>query len=198
MMTGLLLAVILYRPIYNEMYALTDVTQKTERTDAQTIQQEASVSASNDTIITTQTVLVFTDGTQHRESVIKSRSTEVQPVVKKEILLSGNAYWWMVTLIIIQIVLVTMVYGPIAAFLVELFPTRIRYTSMSLPYHIGNGVFGGLTPLIATSLYELSKSEQLPAGDPVAGLWYPIVISAMCFIVGMIFLPRKIRADVTE
>ncbi|MBK7652331.1 MAG: hypothetical protein IPJ20_18710 [Flammeovirgaceae bacterium] len=64
----------------------------------------------------------------------------------------------MIALVVVQVLLVTMVYGPIAAFLVELFPTRIRYTSMSLPYHIGNGIFGGLTPFIATSLYESSKS----------------------------------------
>jgi MHS family proline/betaine transporter-like MFS transporter len=89
-----------------------------------------------------------------------------------------------------------MVYGPIAAFLVELFPTKIRYTSMSLPYHIGNGVFGGLVPLIATSLYELSKTESNPGGDPFAGLWYPIGIAATCFVVGMIFLKHKKNADV--
>jgi MHS family proline/betaine transporter-like MFS transporter len=97
----------------------------------------------------------------------------------------------MVGLITIQVIFVTMVYGPIAAFLVELFPTKIRYTSMSLPYHIGNGIFGGLTPLIATSLYEFSKTESNPAGDPVAGLWYPIIVAAICFVIGMIFLSNK-------
>ena len=110
--------------------------------------------------------------------------------------LAGINYWMMIGLILIQVILVTMVYGPIAAFLVELFPTRIRYTSMSLPYHIGNGVFGGLVPLIATSLYEWSKTDAQPAGDPLAGLWYPIGIAAICFIIGMIFLKNSKSVEV--
>ncbi|HEX7014364.1 MAG TPA: MFS transporter, partial [Cyclobacteriaceae bacterium] len=101
-------------------------------------------------------------------------------------------------LIFIQIVLVTMVYGPIAAFLVELFPTRIRYTSMSLPYHIGNGVFGGLTPLIASSLYEASRLRNPPGGDPYVGLLYPIAVAAITLIIGLIFLSNKRRADVND
>ena len=71
-----------------------------------------------------------------------------------------------------------MVYGPIAAFLVELFPTRIRYTSMSLPYHIGNGVFGGLTPFIALLLTTINT------GDKLVGLMYPIIISAFVLLLG--------------
>jgi fluoride ion exporter CrcB/FEX len=104
----------------------------------------------------------------------------------------------MVGMVLIQVILVTMVYGPIAAFLVEIFPTRIRYTSMSLPYHIGNGVFGGLTPFIATYLYETSKSESRPGGDPFAGLWYPIVIASITFVIGMIFLRNKKKGEVMQ
>jgi MHS family proline/betaine transporter-like MFS transporter len=112
--------------------------------------------------------------------------------------LGGAGFWAMTGLVLIQLVLVTMVYGPIAAFLVELFPTRIRYTSMSLPYHIGNGIFGGLVPFIATALYESSKSEANPAGDPFAGLWYPIGVAAICFIIGMIFLSNRKIAEVVD
>ena len=104
----------------------------------------------------------------------------------------------MVGLVLIQVVLVTMVYGPIAAFLVELFPTKIRYTSMSLPYHIGNGIFGGLVPFIATSLYESSKTDTNPGGDPFAGLWYPIIVAGLCFIIGMITLKNRKIANVTD
>lgn len=87
---------------------------------------------------------------------------------------------FMLTLLVfIQVIFVTMVYGPIAAFLVELFPTNIRYTSMSLPYHIGNGVFGGLVPLIGT--YMVDKT-----GDIYSGLYFPIVIALMTFIIGTI------------
>jgi MFS family permease len=87
-------------------------------------------------------------------------------------------------------ILVTMVYGPIAAALVELFPTRIRYTSMSLPYHIGNGWFGGLLPPIAVALVAAT-------GNIYAGLWYPIAIAAMTFIVGLIFVPETKDVDIT-
>jgi MFS family permease len=84
-------------------------------------------------------------------------------------------------LLIVMVIYVTMVYGPIAAFLVELFPTRIRYTSMSLPYHIGNGWFGGMLPLLATAIVA-------SAGNIYAGLWYPIIVAAMTVIVGGLFL----------
>lgn len=87
----------------------------------------------------------------------------------------------LVGLVFVQVFWVTMVYGPIAAFLVELFPTRIRYTSMSLPYHIGNGVFGGLVPLIGTYLVDRT-------GDMHAGLYYPIAVALMTFVIGALFL----------
>jgi MFS family permease len=90
----------------------------------------------------------------------------------------------LVLLIFIQVLFVTMVYGPIAAFLVELFPTKIRYTSMSLPYHIGNGVFGGMVPLIGT--YFVDKT-----GDMYAGLYYPIAIALITFVVGSIFIKEN-------
>jgi len=84
-------------------------------------------------------------------------------------------------LLVIMVVYVTMVYGPIAAFLVELFPTRIRYTSMSLPYHIGNGWFGGMLPLLATAMVAAT-------GDIYYGLWYPIAVALMTLVVGSLFL----------
>jgi MHS family proline/betaine transporter-like MFS transporter len=117
---------------------------------------------------------------------------------KREVTLSGDGFWMMMFLVLIQLVLVTMVYGPVAAFLVELFPTRIRYTSMSLPYHIGNGIFGGLVPFIATSLYESSKTEANPTGDVLAGLWYPIIVAGGCFIIGMIFLKNRSQQETIE
>jgi MFS family permease len=90
--------------------------------------------------------------------------------------------WFMSELVlVIMVIYVTMVYGPIAAFLVELFPTRIRYTSMSLPYHIGNGWFGGMLPLLATALVAWS-------GDIYYGLWYPIIVAVISLIIGSLFL----------
>jgi MFS family permease len=84
-------------------------------------------------------------------------------------------------LVFIQVLFVTMVYGPIAAFLVEAFPAKIRYTSLSLPYHIGNGWFGGFTPLIATAVVART-------GHIYAGLWYPIIVAFSTFVIGSIFL----------
>ncbi|HEX5069464.1 MAG TPA: hypothetical protein VFV78_04545 [Vicinamibacterales bacterium] len=81
----------------------------------------------------------------------------------------------------LQVLLVTMVYGPIAAYLVEAFQARIRYTAMSLPYHIGNGVFGGLLPLIGLSIVARS-------GNIYAGLYYPMAVAGITFIVGSLLL----------
>jgi len=87
------------------------------------------------------------------------------------------------------VLLVTMVYGPIAAMLVELFPTRIRYTSMSLPYHIGNGWFGGLLPTTAFAIVAQT-------GNMYSGLWYPVLIAAACFVIGTLFLRETKDVDI--
>jgi MFS family permease len=92
-------------------------------------------------------------------------------------------------LVFIQVVYVTMVYGPIAAFLIEAFPAKIRYTSFSLPYHLGNGWFGGTLPLIGALLVEKTK-------DPFSGVWFPITIAMMTFIIGSIFLKESNRTEI--
>jgi MFS family permease len=118
-------------------------------------------------------IVVATDGTGATASV-----TEIAP---------GNAdkakiNWPLaIGILFIMMIYVTMVYGPIAAFLVELFPTRIRYTSMSLPYHIGNGWFGGMLPLLATAIVA-------SYGNIYAGLWYPIVVALITAVIGFLFL----------
>lgn len=99
--------------------------------------------------------------------------------------------WVMAELIlVVMVIYVTMVYGPIAAFLVEMFPTKIRYTSMSLPYHIGNGWFGGILPLLATAVVAAT-------GDIYAGLWYPIIISVLTCFFGWVFLRDTRGVDIT-
>ena len=90
-------------------------------------------------------------------------------------------FWMLVLYMFIQVLYVTMVYGPIAAFLVESFPAKIRYTSLSLPYHFGNGWFGGFTPVIATSIVAAT-------GNRYAGLWFPISVALMTFVVGGLLL----------
>jgi MFS family permease len=103
---------------------------------------------------------------------------------------SANVNWPISILILtIMVVYVTMVYGPIAAFLVELFPTKIRYTSMSLPYHIGNGWFGGMLPLLATAFVAAT-------GDIYFGLWYPIVVAVLTTVIGGLFLRDTKDVDI--
>lgn len=100
--------------------------------------------------------------------------------------------WLMAELIlVIMLIYVAMVYGPIAAFLVELFPANIRYTSMSLPYHIGNGWFGGMLPLLATAIVAST-------GNIYNGLWYPILIALMTFIIGAAFLRETKNVDISH
>ena len=97
----------------------------------------------------------------------------------------------LILLVFVQVLFVTMIYGPIAAFLVELFPARIRYTSMSLPYHIGNGWFGGMLPLTAAALVAAK-------GNIFAGLWYPVIVAAVTVVVGALFIreTREHKIDV--
>jgi hypothetical protein len=90
-----------------------------------------------------------------------------------------------------MVILVTMVYGPIAALLVELFPSRIRYTSMSLPYHIGNGWFGGFLPTTAFAMVAAT-------GNIYYGLWYPVVLAAITLAIGIVFLPETFRRRIED
>lgn len=97
----------------------------------------------------------------------------------------------LIGLVTLLVVYVTMVYGPIAAFLVEAFPAKIRYTSLSLPYHLGNGWFGGTVPLIATWLVART-------GDPYASLWFPIVVAFTTFVMGSLFLRESHRTRIWD
>jgi hypothetical protein len=96
-----------------------------------------------------------------------------------------------VLILFILVLYVTMVYGPIAALLVELFPARIRYTSMSLPYHIGNGWFGGFLPTTAFAMVAAT-------GDIYYGLWYPIVVAALTVVIGLFFLPETRSREIAD
>lgn len=189
MMTGMILAVILYRPLYSEMYSLSNLSSKVELEDKRAVERVLS-NSENDTVVTVVKKRFYSDETISIETIKQKNNVDIG-TAKNEIMLGGMNYWIMILLIVVQVILVTMVYGPIAAFLVELFPTRIRYTSMSLPYHIGNGIFGGLTPFIATYLAGLTS-------DPLAGLWYPMGVAAITFFVGMVFLSNRKKAEVME
>jgi hypothetical protein len=96
-------------------------------------------------------------------------------------LVSNPSARTLILLVFVQVIWVTMVYGPIAAYLVEAFPAKIRYTALSLPYHIGNGIFGGLLPLIGLSVIAST-------GNIYAGLYYPMIVASITFVVGAVFL----------
>ncbi|HEV2668231.1 MAG TPA: MFS transporter, partial [Blastocatellia bacterium] len=101
----------------------------------------------------------------------------------------------LIFLVFVLLIFISLVYGPLAAYLVEAFPSKIRYTSLSLPYHIGNGVFGGLQPLIG--LWTIAAT-----GNIYAGLWYPVIVAGITFIVGTLLLREtqqvKIWDEVAE
>ncbi|WP_423149015.1 MFS transporter [Rubrolithibacter danxiaensis] len=193
MMAGMLLGILLYRPIYKQMYSLSDLSLKTELPEKKQLSRTTDLmDGKQSAIVTTTTQKEFSDGTiykEERKEVLANQSATaaLKPEIKKSIQLSTIDFWILIALIGVQVLFVTMVYGPIAAFLVELFPTRIRYTSMSLPYHIGNGVFGGLTPFIAISLTSMSGAS------PFDGLWYPIGIAAISLIIGLVYVKNGVR-----
>ena len=170
------------------MYELADPTKKTVVKSEKALATEGELAQ----FIQTATVTdFFSDGS-------RLKTTNVQKLLKgenrttKEVILGNSAKWKMIALVALMVLLVTMVYGPIAAFLVEMFPTRIRYTSMSLPYHIGNGVFGGLVPFIATLI------TTIPGTNHLSGLWYPIGVAALCFVIGGLYLSNKVDRNVTD
>lgn len=174
MMLGMLLAVICYRPIYERMYQTTNLANKTEIVDGNS--GESVVDGSRE-------IKHYTDGTT---SIVEKSETNPRTTIQ----INDKDKWTLIVLVWIQVIFVTMVYGPIAAFLVEMFPVKIRYTSMSLPYHVGNGIFGGLLPAISTYLVTTASSAG-QATFYLEGLWYPIIIAGISFIIGMIYIPRN-------
>ena len=147
-----------------------------------------------------ETTLTAPDPRQISGAERKAAIAEFQGAAKKALTAVGypdkadpaNINKPMVVLILFVLVLyVTMVYGPIAALLVELFPARIRYSSMSLPYHIGNGWFGGFLPTVAFAMVAAT-------GDIYYGLWYPIVVAALTVALGLFFLPETFRRPISE
>lgn len=196
-MAGLLVAVVSYRPIYQQMIEITSTKESVvdaSKTRIERVLQK--IDGQNYSLQSTTTYHLFQNGitekTIQADTVLASGEEKLQLKPKLSKTVPSNTYWAIVALIFIQIVFVTMVYGPIAAFLVEIFPTKIRYTSMSLPYHLGNGVFGGLTPFIAVLL------GTIYAGDALVGLWYPISIGALSLIIGTIYLNNKIDPNVND
>lgn len=201
MLAGMLLGAITYTPIYKELFAKTNIAEITKTvkpaniSDAETKGQ--LLANKKDSAVTGAAIVTLTNGLVYKATVTDTITLEVPgqrqhvSVVYADKKLPPATYWEFVLLVFVQVVYVTMVYGPIAAFLVELFPTRIRYTSMSLPYHIGNGVFGGLVPFLSTLIISYTK-------QPLSGLLYPIIVASICFVIGLLYLQPKTDVDVTD
>ena len=176
------------------MYQTGNLANKEEVTANMKVDVKRALLANSttDSLITTTTTHAYTDGTIYKEIVKEtvSLSKESKPELSQSIKINETDKWTLIWLVFVQLIFVTMAYGPIAAFLVELFPVKIRYTSMSLPYHIGNGVFGGLMPAIATYLVTASKEAKTP-DFYLAGLTYPIIIASVCFVIGLLYIKEK-------
>jgi MFS family permease len=185
-------------------YTKTDTIHLTAIVDdasAGSIQYTSANSMDASTLDTIKVKLKPANGTildANKTTQVTIASVSQKPNVLVEKTLDQATYWNLIWLVFLQILYVTMVYGPIAAFLVELFPTKIRYTSMSLPYHIGNGVFGGLVPFLGTLIVEFTKTADNPAGDPLAGLWYPIGVASICLFIGVIYLTNRVDKEVMD
>ena len=201
MMTGMLLGVLLYRPIFSEFLKSSKINEtmisSSEIIDSRNEILKTELLANNSgTVKFNSQQIELKGGIQftkiYSDTIFLNNSTAVSPVKYINVKLGQSVYLKFIFLVFLMIFFVTMVYGPIAAFLVELFPTKIRYTSMSLPYHIGNGVFGGLVPFIGLLL-----TTTYPK-DPLVGLWYPIAVAALCLVIGTVYLTNKIDKDVTD
>lgn len=196
MMTGCLLAALAYIPIYKAMLGTIpsgpelgkpEVSLELEQLGKKATKQEfANMGATRVEEWDIPEVIRITKRT--KMSSLREQKVDDKKPPETVVNPGFRIYWSLVVLIALQVMLVAMVYGPIAAFLVELFPTRIRYTSMSVPYHIGNGVFGGLAPVIATAAVNATK-------NPLAGLWYPIAVAGLTFVIGSVFIREKRTAS---
>ncbi len=194
MLAGMFLAVVSYRPLFNQLLNISDITKSAELSEKKEINKKITPTTDGQMVMVTTTKRFYEDGNSQIEMKTDTVNTSARlnSLVKTSKVLGQSSYWKIVGILFIMILYVTMVYGPIAAFLVELFPTRIRYTSMSLPYHIGNGIFGGLTPFIATLLTTIYTENKL------VGLWYPIIVAGICFMIGLVYINNKIDPDVND
>jgi MFS family permease len=164
-MAGCLLAVVTYYPIYHAMH-----------------------DAAGNNVVTFKSTKNKVTGEIALTPLTTDKASPSGPLVPAPEAPNPNVPW-LTFLVFIQVIYVTMVYGPIAAYLVEAFPAKIRYTSFSLPYHIGNGVFGGLVPLVGLSMCAAT-------GNIYAGLWYPMAIAAMTFVVGSLLLKETVHVKI--
>ncbi|HEX3768176.1 MAG TPA: hypothetical protein VHT72_07345, partial [Puia sp.] len=196
LMFSLLLAVLLIRPIYGEMYRTTDLNSKVEDFGKTIQSKRESVSISNsDSLFTFTTLRYYTDGTIRegiQKDVIRNQKKEKTEITSATIV-NHSDFKKLVVLVFLLSLINSVAYGPLAAFLVEMFPLKIRYTSLSLPYHIGYGIFGGMSQVIST--YLISRAFDTHRTDfYLAGLSYPIVIMSISLVIGVLYIKENRRS----
>ena len=187
MLSGMAIAACSYMALYKGMAAQADWKSWEQSPTVSLISEQKTDYKMKISIVTNR--YQYTNGGSRIEKIEQSLKPEDKNKIVKTtntIHLPQRNIFMIGLFIFIQLVFVCMAYGPIAAFLVELFPPEIRYTSLSLPYHIGNGVFGGLTPLIAESLV-------VSTGNIFSGLWYPIIVAGATAVLGVFLIKEKKR-----
>ena len=189
---GMLLAILTWLFLFRQLLTISGTDGRTELTDRKEIRSTvAFIGKSRDMARTTATYSYYADGMQvvatKQDTVFAGGRISANPETTVSRTLNPGDYWKTAAILFVMVLSVAMVSGPIAALLVELFPTRIRYTSLSLPYQVGSGIFGGLTPFIAVLLTTICT------GNKLAGLWYPVGVTAACFVIGALFIPNSHR-----
>lgn len=192
---GMALALLFTKSLFTQLYTVAAPKSKAGQENLTLRTGSAKMIlpvGKTDSVMVSDTAKFYSDGSKYTKKVETTMFADASkkpvgyaPKTTEVMTLSESNKWGIIGPLLCLLLFVTMVYGPMAAFLVELFPTRIRYSSMSLPYHIGNGVFGGLVPFIATLISSYNPS------NPYAGLIYPIGVTALCLVIGAFLLPKN-------
>jgi MFS family permease len=187
-LVSLLLSIVCFRPVYEQMYQTTNLIHKTED-KAKTISFKKQETLPDGLIVTSTSYHFYTDNTIDKEvkKVIYNNGKNIKTEVLKTITINNSDKWILIGFVFLLIAIGAIGYGPLAAFLVEMFPLKIRYTSLSLPFHIGHGIFGGMALVIVTYLVD-KATEQQSDYFYLAGLAYPIVIMCIAFVIGLLYL----------
>ena len=191
LMLGILAGIIGFRPIFNNMYQVTNLQHKIENKGAKIITTETQPLPKNHSLLITTTQHFYTDGTISKEikKDIAGKDTRNEEMLTT-ITVNNTDKWKLIFLVFLLEFIFSLSYGPLAAFIVEMFPLKIRYTSISLPYHFGYGVFGGMAPYFASYLVEKANEANKP-DYYLAGLNYPILLMSISLIIGLIYLKEN-------
>lgn len=189
MLAGMLLAILTYPFLFGQLLKISSTEGRTELTGQKEIRTSAAfINKTRNMIQTSATLTYYEDGMvvteTQKDTVYASGKIAGKPVATITKSLNTADYWKITAILFVMVYYVTMVSGPMAAFLAELFPAGIRSAALLLPGRTGNGIFGGMTPFIATLL------TTIYTGNKLAGLWYPIGVAVICLVIGVICIPR--------